>query len=140
MRRYEWRYWTSKEAVWRRACGRRRWNARRRQQAEQRRAQMAVVLERMEAEFLFFHRGLPAVFARRFGVHPTTSWRDLQRILWPPKFCYVDGDGKLLYSVTRACQGGPIVSVTDPDGYEIRGARRRQIIRQLPRYVGRRGG
>ena len=83
---------------------------------------------------------LSAVFFRAFGVHPTTALRDLQRLRWPPQHDFVNHRGELLFSVTRACQGGPIESVTDPDGNEIRGAERRRIVRQMPRYFHRRRG
>jgi len=80
-------------------------------------------------------RGVTVALARAFGVHRSTAWRDLQWIvgLSPSCDCYVRGEH--VYSFTRACQSGPIISVTDPDGYEIRGAARRRILRALPRYL-----
>ncbi len=52
-----------------------------------------------------------------------------------PENRFVGPDGEELLSVTRACQGGPILSVTDPDGNDVRRAARRYILRQLPRYL-----
>ena len=98
---------------------------------------MAKALESMGPAAWLFNRGLAVAFARAFGVHRTTAWRDLQRILgFNRQFDFHGPDGKLLFSVTRACQGGPVVSVADPDGNEIHGAERRSILRRLSRYFG----
>ena len=136
MKRYEWSSWTDAQTAQRRAGGRRRYNAMRQRQAEARRAAILKGLEDMGLEPRFLPRGLTAFFAKAFGVHRTTIWRDLQRILYPPRECNFWQGDKLLFTVSRACEGGPIVSVTDADGNEIRGAARREILRRLPRYIG----
>lgn len=134
----EWRCRTDWNAVCRRASGRRRYNAMRRERAETRREAMAEAIDALGPAAWFFRRGLAVILGAAFGVHRTTAWRDIQRILFPPEYCFVGSDGEELFSVTRACQGGPILSITDPDGNEIRGAARRHILRQLPRYLRRR--
>jgi hypothetical protein len=89
------------------------------------------------AALLFLGR-LSGSLARAFGVHRTTIWRDLRRILIPPAYSFHGPDGELLFTLTRACQGGPVLSVEDADGNEIRGKARRDILKSLPRYHGRR--
>ena len=84
----------------------------------------------------FFPRGLPAALAPAFGVHPTTIWRDLQLILYGGRAVDCWSGGEFLFSVTRAYPGGPVVSLTDAEGNEIRGPARRSILRWLPRYLG----
>ena len=134
----EWQRQIDWNAVCRRAGGRRRYNAMRRRKADARRVAIAEVLDGLGLVALFARRGLSVRLAAALGVHRTTVWRDLQRILSPPECHFVNADGEELFSVTRACQGGPVVSVTDPEGNEIRGAARRQILRLLPRYRRRR--
>ncbi|MEI7835565.1 MAG: hypothetical protein WCK05_04045 [Planctomycetota bacterium] len=78
------------------------------------------------------------IFAKKFGVSRQTMWRDLQALMFPPRQTdFVRGD-ELLYSVFREYPGGPIISVTDADGNEIRGADRQEILRRVPRYRRRR--
>ncbi len=121
----------------RRAGGRRRYNAMRQRRAWQRREAIAKWLCKHPWAGLR-PRGLPAALAPAFGVHPTTIWRDLQFILYGGSTCnYWRGDD-FLFSVRRAYPGGPILSVTDSGGYEIRGDARRRIIKSLPRYGDRR--
>jgi hypothetical protein len=48
--------------------------------------------------------------------------------------CEFRCNGQLLYTVGREWGGGPVVSVVGPDGNEIQGEARRNIIRGLPRY------
>ena len=137
MNRYDWGSWTDASTARRRAGGRRRYNAARRRRAWERRAAIAAWLEDRPGA-MFFNRGLPGVLAPAFGVHPSTIWRDLQYILYGGRqYDFRGPDGELLYSVTRAYPGGPVVSMTDGDGYEIRGQKRRLIRRNLPRHLGR---
>jgi len=42
--------------------------------------------------------------------------------------------GELLFTITKVYPGGPILSVEDAEGNEIRGKRRRAILRILPRH------
>lgn len=135
MKRYEWASWTDRETVKRRAGGRRRYNAERRMRAEARQA----AIDRWLGEHpwaAFFPRGLPAAIAPAFGVHPSTIWRDLQQILRPPREYSFYRKGELLFTIYRAYPGGPVLSVEDPDGNEIRGGARRNILRRLPRHLG----
>ena len=135
MNRREWGSWTDGGTVMRRAGGRRRYNAMRRRRAEARRE----AIDRWLGEHpgaVFFPRGVPRLLAPAFGVHPSTIWRDLQFILYGGRtYNYWRGD-EFLFSVTRACPGGPVLSVEDEDGNEIRGAERRRILRMLPRHCG----
>ncbi len=137
MNRYDWNRWIDAEAAKRRAGGRRRCNAKRRRQADARRAQIAAWLDD-NLGFVLFPRGLPAALAPAFGVHPSTIWRDLQLILRGGTIINLYRGDELLFSVTRAYPGGPVLSVTDADDNEIRGEARRSIIRGLPRYFGQR--
>lgn len=105
----------------------------RQRRAEARREAMAQALGPMA----WIHpHGLPVVLAHAFGVSRQTAWRDLQQIFYGGREYNFYGNGELMFTITRACQGGPIVDVFDPDGNEIRGDKRRNIIRQLPRYHG----
>ena len=75
--------------------------------------------------------------AKYFSVDPSTISRDLRLILYGGQEYHAYGpDGEFLFSVRRAYAGGPVLSVTDADGNEIRGAERRSIVRGLPRYSG----
>jgi len=134
MNRRGWSKRTDAETTKRRAGGRRRYNAMRRRRAETRREAIAELLIG-NLTVAYFTRGLPGALAKVFGVHPTTIWRDLQLILYGGRTidCY-RGD-EFLYSVTRAYPGGPILSVEDPDGDEIRGERQKRIIKSLPRFL-----
>jgi len=81
------------------------------------------------------HRGATVALAAAFGVHRATAWRDLQAITgMGPMIEFVGPEGELLYTVRRAYRGGPVVSVTDADGYEIHGAERRDAMRQMRRF------
>jgi hypothetical protein len=77
------------------------------------------------------HRGASLALAAAFGVHRTTAWRDLKWLIgsWT-EYNFVGPDGELLFTVSCAYRGGPVVSVTDAAGYEIRGAERKRILRQ----------
>jgi len=131
MNRDEWGSWTDKEAIKRRAGGRRRYDAQRRRRLEARRDAVAEVVSRC----VILPRGALTTLAWRFGVSPATISRDLRLILYGgQRYDYWSGD-RFLFSVTREYPGGPVVGVEDPGGNEIRGqARRRRIIRSLPRY------
>ena len=109
----------------------------RRRRAEERRAVIADYLDANPVAEVF-PRGLPVILAQALGVHRSTAWRDLQRILYPPCRCEIYHDGQLLCTIARECPGGPVVSVTDWDGNEIRGKAHRAILRQMPRYWGKR--
>ena len=135
MNKYDWNRSTDANTAKRRARGRRRYNAQRRRRAEARRETIAECLEKNIAAALFT-RGLSAAFAPVFGVHPSTIWRDLQVILGGGRIVNFHRGGEFLFSVMRAYTGGPILSVTDCDGNEIRGKARKEIIRSLPRYFG----
>ena len=133
MKRDAWGSWTDRGTVERRAGGRARYNAMRRRQAEARRSAIAQWLCEQPWAGIF-SRGLPAALAPAFGVHPTTIWRDLQLILYGGRTFNYYREGEFLFSVTRAYPGGPVLSVQDEDGNEIRGPARRRIVRSLPRY------
>ena len=135
MKHNDWRNWTDAEAVKRRAGGRRRYNAMRRRRAKARRGAISEWLAENPTA-LFFNRGLPGALGRVFGVHPSTIWRDLQEILYGGQIYNFRRDGELLFTITRACPGGRILSVTDADGNDIRGESRRAILRRMPRYYG----
>jgi hypothetical protein len=78
------------------------------------------------------YRGAPLALAAAFRVHRTTAWRDLRRLLGGGiEHHFTGADGELLFTVTCAYRGGPVLSVTDAAGYEIRGAERRHVLRQL---------
>ena len=137
MRRPDWAALTDTSTVRRRAGGRRRYNAERRQRMEERRRAIAEAIGyRLLSAALT--RGLPAQLAPVFGVSESTVWRDLQTILWPPRRENFRRDGALLFTVIRDYAGGRILRIEDADGREIRGRRRRQVIKSVPRYVGRR--
>ena len=80
-------------------------------------------------------RGSITALAGAFGVSPSTISRDLRYILFGGSVYNFVSDGELVYSVTRAYPGGPILSITDPEGYEIRGEERKKILWRLPRYI-----
>ena len=133
MNKYDWNRSTDANTAKRRAGGRRRYNAQRRRRAEARREAIAEFLGENIAAALFT-RGLPAALAPVFGVHPTTIWRDLQVILGGGRIVNFHRGDEFLFSIIQAYTGGPILSVTDYDGNEIRGEARREIIQGLPRY------
>ena len=137
MDRRDWASWEEADTVKRRAAGRRRYNALRRQRVQERRAAIAAWFEKNPVAWLFC-RGVPVALAPTFGVHPSTIWRDLQALLYPPRQCDFWCNGVLQYTVYRDYPGGPVVSLTDADGNEIRGQRRWAILRRLPRYCRRR--
>ena len=84
--------------------------------------------------FALMHRGMAAALAAAFGVHRTTAWRDLKRIVGSGiEHNFHGPDDELLFTVRCAYRGGPVMSVTDADGYEIRGARRRYALGQMRR-------
>lgn len=87
---------------------------------------------------LLFPRGVPGLLAPAFGVHPSTIWRNLQVLLYPPRGYELYANGQLLLTVYRECPGGRVVRLDDSEGRTIRGEARRRIIRALPRYQGRR--
>ena len=132
MNRHEWFLCVDRQTVCRRAGGRRRYNAMRRRKAEARRA---AISERLGVNGLclaLMYRGATVALAAAFGVHRTTAWRDLQAITgMGPMIEFVGREGETLFTVRRAYRGGPVVSVTDADGYEIRGAERRNVMRQM---------
>lgn len=135
MNRYEWKKTIGPDLARRRAGGRRRYNAKRRRRAEARRGAISNWLAENPTAAIF-SRGLPAALAPAFGVHPSTIWRDLQWLLYGGSAVNFYSGDKHLFSITRAYPGGPVLSVTGPEGQEIRGPARRSIIRSLPRYVG----
>ena len=135
MQPHEWKRGTDSETARKRAGGRRRYNAMRQRRAKARRAAMDEVVGEIGVA-AFVTPGLAPALARAFGVSRQTAWRDLQQILYGPREHNFYGNGELLFTIYRAYPGGPIVSLTDPDGNEIRGAVRRSILRQLPRYFG----
>ena len=128
MNRSEWRRTTDKQTLHKRAGGRCRYNAMRRRKAEARRAKMAEMFTPLQC---LLSRGLAVTCARIFGVHRSTAWRDLQQMFLPPQTNFVDSEGHLLYTVTRAYKGGRILSIEDAEGCEIHGPRRREIVREL---------
>ena len=134
MNRYEWSNWTDPEAVRRRAGGRRRYNAERRRRAEARREALAEIV----GHWLLPPRGAVTALAGHFGVSPSTISRDLRLVLWGgQEYDFSGPDGELLFTVTRAYAGGPVLSITGPDGNEIRGAARHDVLRHLRQRFGR---
>ena len=106
----------------------------RQRRAEARREAMAQALGPMA---WLNPRGLAVVLAHAFGVSRQTAWRDLQQIFYGfREYNFIGPDGELLFTIYRAYSGGPIMGVFDPDGNEIRGDKRRNILRQVPRYHG----
>ena len=99
---------------------------------------MLRALLNMDPATVAFPRGLAPAFAQVFGVHQSTAWRDLQRILTMGPVIHFTREGEVLCTVDRACQGGPVIGVQDADGNEIRGPSRRRIVKSLPRYLRRR--
>jgi hypothetical protein len=55
------------------------------------------------------YRGASLALAAAFGVHRTTAWRDLNRIMgsWM-EYTFHGPDGELLFTVTCAYRGGPV--------------------------------
>ena len=95
MRRYEWNNWTDPETAKRRAGGRKRYNAQRQRKAEQRREIISEWLNKNPMAF-FFPRGVHGLLAPLFGVHPSTIWRDLQYIIFPPREYRLFCNGELV--------------------------------------------
>jgi len=93
---------------------------------------MARALGQNGLSFALMHRGMAVALAAAFGVHRTTAWRDLKLIVgvWT-EYNFHGPDDELLFTVSCAYRGGPVMSVTDADGYEIRGARRRYALGQM---------
>ena len=54
--------------------------------------------------------------ASAFGVSRQAGWRDLQQILYGPREYNFYSNGEFRFTVYRAYPGGPVVSVTDPEG------------------------
>jgi len=107
----------------------------RRMQAEARRAAMTRALGRNGLSFALMHRGMTIALAAAFGVHRTTAWRDLKRIVGSgTEYNFHGPDDELLFTVSCAYRGGPVMSITDADGYEIRGAERQFALGQMRRF------
>lgn len=126
-KRWLWHSHIDPHRAYCRAGGRRRYNAERQRRADQRR----VIVAGMLWQLLFRKRGLIGALARHLGVHRSTIWRDVKRLTWPHETNYIDQQGNTLWTIQRAYRKGPILNVTDPDGNEIRGAARRDILRRL---------
>ncbi len=74
--------------------------------------------------------------AEAFGVSRTTAWRDLTFLLWGGRVTDVVSGEYLLAKVTTMYRGGPVVSVTDAEGYELHGPERQnciQLVKQRER-------
>ena len=85
--------------------------------------------------FALMHRGITVALAAAFGVHRTTAWRDLKRIVGSrTEYTFHGPDDELLFTVSCAYRGGPVMSVTDAAGHEIRGANRRYALGQMRRF------
>ena len=70
------------------------------------------------------------------GVSRTTAWRDLKYILWGGHITNVVSGEDILAIVTCMYRNGPVVSVTDAEGYELHGAERQnyiQLVKQRER-------
>lgn len=107
----------------------------RQMQAEARRAAMTNALGLNGLFFALMHRGMTVALAAAFGVHRTTAWRDLKRIVGSGiEYNFHGPDGELLFTVRCAYRGGPVLSVTDAAGYEIRVANRRYALGQMRRF------
>lgn len=137
MRQCEWNNWTDPETAKRRAGGRKRYNAKRRRKADARREALAELISDFPLGPLVF-RGSITSLAGAFGVSPSTISRDLHWILFGGSVVNYYSNGEWVYSVTRGYPGGPILRITDPDGYEIHGKARKRILRNLPRYLHKR--
>lgn len=124
-------------AVCRRAGGRRRYDAMRRRKAEARRKSMAEVLARGGVFHLGQH-GLSSAVASAYGVHRATIRRDLSRVLGGG-VChnFTGADDEVLFTITCAYRGGPVLSVTDADDNEVHGAARKSILRRFRSVVRR---
>ena len=117
MERYEWSNWTDPETAKRRAGGRKRYNAERRRKADARREALARAISDFPWAPLMF-RGPMTALAGAFGVSVSTISRDLQYILFGGSVYNFVSNGELVYSVTRQYPGGPVISVTDAEGYD----------------------
>ena len=127
---------TDPETIKRRAGGRKRYNSERRRNADARREAISEVIRNWPMLPLM-PRGAGNALAGASGVSPSTISRDLQCILFGGSVNNFVSDEELLYSVTRAYPGGPILSITDAAGYKIRGEERKRILRRL---ISRRAG
>ena len=135
MKRYEWNFWTDNGSAGRRAGGRRRYNAQRRRQVEARREALVAALGGC-VWLPLIRRGAITALAQSFGVSPSTISRDLQYLMFGGKvYHFCQPGGELSFSLTREYPGGPVLSITDADDYEIQGRRRERILRNLPRYT-----
>ena len=110
----------------------------RQRRAEERRAMMERAIAGAWVAAFFGFRGFAPALGHAFGVHRSTAWRDLQRILGLGPSINFTREGEVLYTVDRACQGGPVVGVYDAQGWPIRGPERKRIVKNLPRYFRRR--
>ena len=132
--RRKWSLRTDAEAVKKRAGGRRRYNAMRKREADFRRKKIMYIAGQQPNPCVLIMSGsFKSYLANILGVHRTTIWRDVQRLMFP-SICDFYDNGEFVYRITKACQGGPVVSVKDAEGNEIRGAARRYILKQVPRY------
>ena len=134
MERYEWSSWTDGDSAKRRAGGRKRYNSQRRKRADARREALTKTISKCPLMPLRF-RGSITALAGAFGVSPSTISRDLRYILFGGIVYNFCPNGELVYSVTRAYPGGPVISITDADDYDIKGEARKRILRSLPRYI-----
>jgi hypothetical protein len=72
---------------------------------------------------------IQTVLADALGVHRTTMGRDLAELWDDHETCVETPDGDILYTITRARRGGPIVKVYDAQGRRVRGPERRWVVR-----------
>ena len=125
-------------AAYRFVGGRRRYNAARRRAADARREAIAAFILQHPMMSLLPRRHATTL-ARLFGVHPTTIGRDFQRVIYPPRELAYYANGELVFTVYRACAGGPVIRLTDARGRRIRGRARLDILRRFQlRSRGRR--
>jgi hypothetical protein len=123
---------------WRFVGGRRRFNAERRRKAAARREELCRLCQGDPSIALFTgllghggRGGLVEGLARQLGVHRTTIMRDVRWLCALGPIVNVHRrDGTTLCEIQLAYRGGPVISLTDADGKEIRGRERRDLLRR----------
>ncbi len=79
------------EVAYRRASGRRHYNARRREQALARQLRFRALVPGGDLTMLLFRTGWQRRLAEALGVHPSTISRDVQRLFFERERCPVCG-------------------------------------------------
>lgn len=132
---FEWSNGTDSASVYKRAGGRRRYNAMRQRKAETRRDTIARMFR---AEWLLHLRGIAPQLAVMLGVSRQTAWRDLQAVLFGPReYRYHNREGEHQFSIFREYPGGRIIGLCGSDGEEIHGQEKQRQLRGILRCLGR---